>query len=103
MFFGLDLVPEHPVYRVHEALETFLRNAVTENVLREELFPEWFRSIIARSGTLREKFEEAFNSLQNITVGDGTLVPKRFNNKEWTKRFRLLVSLPWRNILKSDF
>ena len=83
MFFSLDPVQEHPVYRIHEALETFLRNAVMENVFREELFPEWFRPIMAQSRTMRVKFDETFNSLQNITEVEREEVLQVFiNNNE---------------------
>ncbi|MFX0195968.1 MAG: hypothetical protein ACFFCW_07585 [Candidatus Hodarchaeota archaeon] len=86
MFFNLEYLPAHPVYRIHEALEVFLRNALTEDVFSEELFPEWFRPILARSRSLRGKFEEAFNSLRLIDATKRESVLEAFLNNNDIER-----------------
>jgi hypothetical protein len=57
MLYGLQFVPNHPVYRLHVAFGHFLDDGLKLATLGPECFPDWFKPVFKASSGLRERCE----------------------------------------------
>lgn len=57
MFFGLNPVHKHPVYKIQTAIRSFFHYCVKNSEFKLNCFPEWFRPIVSNSPKLKSYFE----------------------------------------------
>lgn len=55
MIYGLQFVPDHPVYRLHEAFEHFLNDGLKIKTFGPRCFPVWFKAVLSVSSGLRAR------------------------------------------------
>jgi len=55
MFYGLQFVSDHPVYRLHEAFSHFLDVGLKFKTFGTHCFPKWFRPVVTASSGLFDR------------------------------------------------
>jgi len=63
MFFPLKFLQNHPVYRVHEIPESFLRMSIDATTFGSHLVPDWFQNGFEQSPKLRGKMQAVYDEL----------------------------------------
>ena len=64
MIFGLTFIPQHGVYRLHEAFDHFLQTGCNEAVFSASCFPDWFAPVFRGCPKLQELSENLWSSLR---------------------------------------
>jgi hypothetical protein len=55
MLYGLRFVPDHPVYRLHEAFGYFLDEGLRLETFDQKCFPKWFKPVLSASPGLSKR------------------------------------------------
>lgn len=71
MIYSLNYV-SHPIERVNQVIHVFLERSIADGAYTHNLFPEWFKDVLANSkskdGNLSfdDKFAQVFNEIQKL-------------------------------------
>lgn len=58
MIFGLNYIPQHGVYRLHDAFDYFFKTGCNQNAFGAACFPDWFAPVFRGCRKVRELSEE---------------------------------------------
>lgn len=64
MIFSLTFIPQHGVYRLHDAFDHFLQSGCNEAVFSASCFPSWFAPVFQACRKLREYSENLWTLLK---------------------------------------
>src|SRR5436305_2794742 len=64
MIFGLTYIPQHGVYRLHDAFDYFIKTGCDQNAFGASCFPDWFGPVFRGCSKLRGLSEELWKALK---------------------------------------
>ena len=64
MIFGLTYIPNHGVYRLHEAFDHFIQTGCDQDAFSAKCFPDWFASVFQGCPKLRDLSEKLWTTLK---------------------------------------
>lgn len=64
MIFGLSYIPQHGVYRLHDAFDHFIKIGCDQAVFGAACFPDWFGSVFRGCRKLRALSEELWKAFK---------------------------------------
>jgi hypothetical protein len=64
MIYGLQWVPDHPVYKLHDAAGFFVETGLKQAAFGDACFPIWFKPVVDASPAMRALFEQIFLGIQ---------------------------------------
>jgi hypothetical protein len=64
MIFGLSYIPQHGVYRLHDAFDHFLNSGCDQTAFGAACFPDWFGSVFRGCPKLRKLSEELWKAFK---------------------------------------
>jgi hypothetical protein len=64
MIFGLTFIPQHGVYRLHEAFDYFIQTGCNETVFGASCFPGWFAPVFRGCPKLRQLSQNLWAALR---------------------------------------
>jgi len=75
MLYGLQFVPNHGIYRLHEVAGYFIEYGLNRSVFGHGCFPSWFSPVLVRCPTLKKQFRTVFREArkQKQAVRDSIL------------------------------
>lgn len=72
MVYNLQFVDNHPVYRLNEAIGSFLQQGLNRKAFNDQCYPAWFAPVVSGSPALKRRMQEVFKlaKLKNQVVRD---------------------------------
>lgn len=67
MLYGLRFVPNHPVYRLQEAVEHFLFTGTQHVPFGGKCFPDWFDSVFSNCSSLRQRAQTVYRLMNSAS------------------------------------
>ena len=67
MLYNLQFIPDHPVYRLNEAVGYFLEHGINRDRFNGDCYPDWFVPVVDAAPTLKKKFRKVFRKSSEVS------------------------------------
>ncbi len=80
MLFDLNFVPNHPVYRLQEAIDYFFANGLRQQSYNVNCVPTWFRPVVGELPSLDQRLRRLFRLLKQETPASQSKLLRAWTN-----------------------